>query len=64
MIVCSCEAVTARTVEAAVASGATNLADVAARCGAGIRCGGCWPELERLLGTKVEVGKSHRHAAA
>jgi len=49
MFVCSCRAVTDRTVNAAIASGATCIEDVAERCGAGTRCGGCWPELERLL---------------
>jgi bacterioferritin-associated ferredoxin len=49
MFVCSCRAVTDRTVDAAIASGASTVRDVAERCGAGSRCGGCWPELQRLL---------------
>ena len=49
MIVCSCKAVSDRTVRAAAASGATTVEQLAQRCGAGGRCGGCWPELERLL---------------
>lgn len=49
MIICSCRAVSDRTVKAAVASGATTIQDVAARCGAGARCGGCWPALAELL---------------
>jgi bacterioferritin-associated ferredoxin len=49
MFVCSCRAVTDRTVKAAIASGATCIEEIAERCGAGSRCGGCWPELERLL---------------
>ena len=40
---------------AAIASGATCIEDIAIRCGAGSKCGGCWPELERLL---------HQHAEA
>jgi bacterioferritin-associated ferredoxin len=49
MYVCSCRGVTDRTVCAAVATGARTLDDISDRCGAGARCGGCWPELERLL---------------
>ena len=49
MFVCSCRAVTDRTVRAAIASGARSVDDVAARCGAGSRCGGCWPALAELL---------------
>jgi bacterioferritin-associated ferredoxin len=49
MFVCSCKAVTDRTVDAAIASGATCIEEIAERCGAGSRCGGCSPELERLL---------------
>jgi len=49
MFVCSCRAVTDRTVDAAIASGASSIEEIATRCGAGGRCGGCWPELERLL---------------
>ena len=55
MFVCSCRAVTDRTVHAAIASGATCIEDVAERCGAGSRCGGCWPELERLLHEHAET---------
>lgn len=64
MIVCSCRAVSDRTVEAAVASGASSVSEVAARCGAGSRCGGCWPELDRLLEELVDVRTTDRHAAA
>ena len=49
MFVCSCRAVTDRTIRAAIASGARTIDDVAARCGAGERCGGCWPALAELL---------------
>jgi bacterioferritin-associated ferredoxin len=49
MYVCSCRAVSDRTVRAAVAAGAASIGDIAARCGAGSGCGGCWPTLERLL---------------
>jgi len=49
MFVCSCRAVTDRTVDACIAGGADCIEELAERCGAGSRCGGCWPELERLL---------------
>jgi bacterioferritin-associated ferredoxin len=49
MFVCSCRAVTDRTVDAAIASGASSVREVAERCGAGSRCGGCWPALQALL---------------
>lgn len=49
MHVCSCRRVTDRTVMAAILSGAGTINDVTARCAAGGGCGGCWPELQRLL---------------
>jgi bacterioferritin-associated ferredoxin len=49
MYVCSCRAVTDRTIDAVIASGATTIDEVSDRCGAGGKCGGCSPELERLL---------------
>jgi bacterioferritin-associated ferredoxin len=49
VIICSCRAVTDRTVDAAIASGAGTVDDIAARCSAGGQCGGCWPTLQRLL---------------
>lgn len=49
MFVCSCHAVTDRTVDAVIASGATTVEQITERCGAGGTCSGCWPELERLL---------------
>jgi bacterioferritin-associated ferredoxin len=55
--------VTDRTVDAAVASGAHSIEDLAARCGAGSRCGGCWPELERLI-DEHEAREPHVRAVA
>ena len=49
MYVCACRAVTDRTIAAAIAAGARSVDDIARRCGAGSACGGCWPELQRLL---------------
>lgn len=52
---CSCRAVTDRTVNAAIASGARSIDEVAERCGAGARCGGCWPALTELLEQQTSV---------
>jgi bacterioferritin-associated ferredoxin len=49
MYICGCRAVTDRTVTTVIAAGARTAQDIAGRCGAGSRCGGCWPELQRLL---------------
>jgi bacterioferritin-associated ferredoxin len=49
MYVCSCRGVTERAVRTAISAGASCVEEIAARCGAGSRCGGCHPALERLL---------------
>jgi NAD(P)H-nitrite reductase large subunit len=49
MVVCSCKGVSDRAVTAAIADGASTVDDITGRCKAGGHCGGCWPELERLL---------------
>ncbi len=49
MYVCACKRISDRTVEAAVASGADTVEEVGARCGAGIRCGGCHPYIQEVL---------------
>ena len=54
MYVCSCRAVTDRTVDATIAAGAGSIEAVADMCGAGSRCGGCWPELQRLIDERPE----------
>lgn len=54
MFICSCKAVTDRTVHAAVAAGASCPDQIAAMCGAGSRCGGCLPVLERILEDHAE----------
>jgi bacterioferritin-associated ferredoxin len=53
-----------RTVGAALASGASCVEDLAVRCGAGGRCGGCRPELERLIEVHVGPRLAERTAAA
>jgi bacterioferritin-associated ferredoxin len=49
MYVCHCRAVTDHTIEEAIERGASTIEDLATCCGAGAECGGCWPELEKLL---------------
>lgn len=49
MIVCSCRRVNDHAVREAIASGARDVREVGAQCGAGSRCGGCWPTLDALL---------------
>ena len=67
MYVCSCRAVTDRTVRAAVASGARTIEEIAERCGAGSKCGGCWPTLQHLLdeakANAAGAERSHTSAA-
>jgi bacterioferritin-associated ferredoxin len=63
MFVCSCKAVTDRTVRAAIASDARTIDDLAVRCGAGSKCGGCWPELRRLLDETSTVDAPSRAVA-
>ena len=64
MYVCSCKAVTDRTVAATIASGARSVDDVGIKCGAGTKCGGCRPELRRLLAESVPVGQTRSEHAA
>jgi bacterioferritin-associated ferredoxin len=49
MVVCSCRAVTDRTVRAALAGGARTVDELAGLCAAATGCGGCSPTLERLI---------------
>lgn len=66
MLVCHCFAVHDRAVSRAASEGARTVDEVAARCGAGARCGGCRPLVAELL---AEAGVSlpglrHRDSAA
>jgi bacterioferritin-associated ferredoxin len=54
VIVCHCRAVSDRVVRKAVDRGACDLAEVAKRCGAGARCGGCHPVLMSLLAALLD----------
>ena len=49
MVVCHCLAVNDRVIREQIESGAVDLTDVAERCGAGARCGGCQPLIAALL---------------
>lgn len=49
MVVCHCEVVSDRDVRAAIADGAADIDQVAARCGAAANCEGCVPAVEDLL---------------
>jgi bacterioferritin-associated ferredoxin len=58
--VCHCNAVTDRTVDAAIASGASTVPEITERCTAGGGCGGCHDLLEALL----EAAAPERETAA
>jgi bacterioferritin-associated ferredoxin len=60
MVVCHCKAVSDRTVDAAIASGATTVSEITDRCTAGGGCGGCHSLLEALL----EATSPEREAVA
>jgi bacterioferritin-associated ferredoxin len=60
MVVCHCKAVSDRTVDAAIASGATTVSEITDRCTAGGGCGGCHSLLEALL----EATSREREAVA
>lgn len=53
MFVCHCEAVSDRTVAAAVASGARTLEQITERCRAGGGCGGCHLTLLTMISDAV-----------
>ncbi|MGH9282161.1 MAG: (2Fe-2S)-binding protein [Acidimicrobiales bacterium] len=63
MFVCHCRAVTDRTIRGAIEAGASDRQGVAHTCGAGSRCGGCWPALEALL-AEYGLATPATHAAA
>ena len=64
VIVCSCLAVNDATVRAALADGATTVADVTLRCEAASRCKGCFPALERFVAEHVGRQTGVTEAAA
>jgi bacterioferritin-associated ferredoxin len=64
MVVCSCVVVSDRTVDAAIAAGASTVEDIATGCAAGSRCGGCRPMLEQLLAEGIQRRGRARTATA
>ncbi|WP_131747370.1 (2Fe-2S)-binding protein [Frankia sp. Cppng1_Ct_nod] len=55
MLVCSCFAVTDRTLRGVIESGACDTDEVGEVCAAGTGCGGCLEEIEELLGDHCRV---------
>lgn len=49
MILCHCKSVSDRAIRAAIAAGASSVADISLVTGAGKGCGGCVPAIEVLL---------------
>jgi len=49
MVLCVCQAVSDREVDAAIREGARSLAEVARVCGAGTDCGCCQTAIERRI---------------
>jgi bacterioferritin-associated ferredoxin len=64
VVICSCRAVTDRTVHAAICAGAESVDELTSLCKAGSRCGGCWPELQRILAEFSDVDKTRSEHAA
>lgn len=58
MVVCHCEALNDKAIQAVVGAGACTVEDVQRACGAGGDCGGCRPVIEDLL------RRTHVHLAA
>jgi bacterioferritin-associated ferredoxin len=50
VLVCSCFAVSDRTLREVIAAGACDVDEIGQRCDAGTGCGGCVEEIEDLLG--------------
>lgn len=67
MIVCQCRVVTCSGIAAAQAEGASTLAAVCHRTGAGQTCGGCVLGVRRVMdryaGGSVPAGPQESHAA-
>jgi bacterioferritin-associated ferredoxin len=63
VLICHCRAVNERAVNRAIDRGADTIDKVGRACGAGAHCGGCHPEIERLLSERASrlagAGASH-----
>ncbi|HEX2578577.1 MAG TPA: (2Fe-2S)-binding protein [Aquihabitans sp.] len=66
MVVCHCNVVSDREIRAQIRAGALDADDIAARCLAGTRCGGCRPLVEALVreGAALEAAVSVRSSVA
>lgn len=62
MIICHCEVVSDREIEAEVQQGASCPDDIARRCAAGTNCGGCAPSIAALLASLL--ADTHQPSAA
>ena len=63
MIVCLCEALDDRAIDAAIDRGCRSVSDLARDCGAGGDCGACCLDLARRLRDRLPL-RAHRAAAA
>lgn len=63
MVICHCQAVNDESVRAMILAGARDPDEVARRCGAGSRCGGCLPALLGLL-DEFDADASEVHTSA
>jgi len=55
MVICHCFAVNDRAIRAEIEAGVLDADELAARCGAGTRCGSCVPVLEAILAIAPEA---------
>ena len=55
MVVCHCNAVSDREIREQVRAGALDANDIAARCAAGARCGGCVEVVESLVAEGARI---------
>jgi bacterioferritin-associated ferredoxin len=62
VFICHCRAVTDGAIRGAIEAGASDRHEVSRHCGAGSRCGGCWPALEALL-AEYGLAAAATHAA-
>jgi NAD(P)H-nitrite reductase large subunit len=58
ILVCFCHGVLEAEIRQAIADGATTLAEIQAKTRASTGCGGCMPEVERLLAAALLKGPS------
>ncbi len=63
MIVCHCQAVSERTIRAAVRDGAHCRRSVARACSAGRSCGGCRGAIDEIVRSEIEKLEAQPHHA-